>query len=65
MLYWRPYATIIVRTVLVGFLARLPQFTEKKKTNKWCLQVYFLRIRKKHYYLNLTLVILLLDSINP
>ena len=29
MLYWRPYATIIVRTVLGGFLAGLPQFTEK------------------------------------
>ena len=33
MLYWRPYATIIVRTVLGGFLAGLPQFTEKKRIN--------------------------------
>ena len=64
MLYWRTYATIIVRTVLGGFLAGLPQFTEKKKTNKWCLQVFFLRIREKHYYLNPILVVLLLDSVN-
>ena len=33
MLYWRPYATIIVRTVLGGCLVGLPQFTEKKRIN--------------------------------
>ena len=33
MLYWRPYVTIIVRTVVGGFLARVPQFTEKKRIN--------------------------------
>ena len=45
MLYWRPYATIIVRTVLGGFLAGLPQFTEKKRINGVYMSI-FLDTRK-------------------
>ena len=41
MLYWRPYATIIVPTVLGGFLARLPQFTEKKRINGVYRSIFF------------------------
>ena len=46
MLYWRPYATIIVPTVLGGFLAGLPQFTEKKRRINGVYRSFFLEYAK-------------------